>query len=58
MTQEESIKLKPFDVVVSSIENEPTKDLLVKRVTPNGVFCLERIQSTAVLYRFNQIKRQ
>jgi hypothetical protein len=56
MTKEDAMKLQPFDVVVSNIENEQAKDLLVKRVTNNGVFCLERIQSTAVLYKFNQIQ--
>lgn len=58
MTKEEAEKLQPFDVVVSNIANENARDLLVKRVTDNGVFCLERIQSTAILYKFNQIKKQ
>lgn len=58
MTKEEAQKLEPFDVVVSNIEYEANKDLLVKRVTDNGVFCLEKIQSTAVLYKFGQITKQ
>ncbi len=61
MTKDEAQKLQPFDVVVSDIEygvNTPQKDLLVKKVTENGVFCLERVQSTAVLYKFDQIKKQ
>lgn len=49
MTKEEAQKLEPFDVVVSNLDHEPNKDLLVKRVTENGVFCLERIQSTSVM---------
>lgn len=58
MTKEEGQKLQPFDVVVSDLPYDPDKDLLVKRVTENGVFCLERIQSTAVFYKFDQIKKQ
>lgn len=58
MTKEEAKKLQPFDVVVSDIPHESPIDLLVKKVTDNGVFCLERIQSTAVLYKFDQIKKQ
>jgi len=58
MTKEEAQKLQPFDVVVSDLPYDPDKDLLVKRVVEDGVFCLERIQSTAVKYKFNQIKKQ
>lgn len=58
MTKEEAQKLEPFDVVISEKEWRYPKDLLVKRVTENGVFCLERIQSTAVFYEFHQIRRQ
>lgn len=58
MTKEEAQKLQPFDVVVSDIPYENSKDLLVKKVTDIGVYCLERIQSTAVLYKYNQIKKQ
>jgi len=58
MTKEEAQKLEPFDVVVSNLSYEANKDLLVKRVAEHGVFCLERIQSTAVLYKFDQIKEQ
>jgi hypothetical protein len=67
MTKEEAMILQPFDVVVEKIivrdltTNEKqivAIDLLVKKVTDNGVFCLPRIQSTAVLYKFEQIERQ
>ena len=68
MTKEEAMTLQPFDVVVSIEKNYTTlygskpgnimKDVLVKSVTDNGVFCLPRIQSTAVLYKFEQIERQ
>jgi len=58
MTKEKAKKLKAFDVVVSNLSYEKNKDLLVKRVVEHGVFCLERIQSTAVLYKFDQIKEQ
>ena len=57
MTKEEAQKLEPFDVVVSDLSYEQDKDLLIKRVAEHGVYCLERIQSTAVLYKFNQIKK-
>lgn len=58
MTKKEAQELEPFDVVVTNMKFHENKDLLVKKVTENGVFCLERIQSTAVLYKFDQIKRQ
>lgn len=58
MTKEEAQKLKPFDVVVTKDAKEKRQDVLVKRVTDNGVFCLERIQSTAVLFKFDQIEKQ
>jgi hypothetical protein len=58
MTKEQAQELKPFDVVVSDLGYGENKDLLVKQVTDSGVFCIERIQSTAALYKFNQIKKQ
>jgi len=62
MTKEEAMKLQPFDVVVARVPARcggmTNRDLLVKRVTENGVFCLERIQSTAVLYKFEDIEYQ
>ena len=62
MTKEEAMKLQPFDVVVhvNRLPGLETKrfDVLVKKVTDNGVFCLPRIQSTAVLYKFEDIENQ
>ena len=61
MTKEEAMELQPFDVVIG-LERVNTGykniDLLVKRVSDNGVFCLSRIQSTAILYKFENIERQ
>lgn len=65
MTKEEAQKLQPFDVCVAIKpqgwgERREWKnyDVLVKRVTDDGVFVLERIQSTAVLYKFEDLEKQ
>jgi len=62
MTKEQAQTLKPWDVVVFKDKgNKPSyrdTDVLVKRVVENGVFCLPRIQSTAVLYRFEDLEFQ
>ena len=63
MTKEQAQELKPWDVVVArghqyTLTTAQNEDVLVKRVTENGVFCLPRIQSTAVLYKFEDLKFQ
>jgi len=58
MTKEEAQKLQPFDVVVYRTNKGACCDVLVKRVTEDGVFCIDRIQSTAALYRFEDLKFQ
>ena len=53
MTAEEAKQLEPWDVVLYTPTNE---DALVKCVTDSGVFLVFRIQSTAQLCRFEDIK--
>ena len=53
--QKEMDKYEPFDVVVY----KPTGERgLVKRVTEDGVFVLFRIQSTAQLYKFEDLEKE
>jgi hypothetical protein len=62
MTKEQAQKLQPFDVVIYKEkfagDRVYNKDVLVKRVTENGVFCLDKIQSTAALYKFEDLESQ
>ena len=60
MTKEEVQTLKPWDVVVATnyAGYSYFVNVLVKEVTENGVFCLPRIQSTAVLYKFEDLEFQ
>jgi hypothetical protein len=53
MTKEEALQLKPFDMLLYIPTN---KDCLVKRVTDAGIFCIFRIQSTAELCKFEDLK--
>jgi hypothetical protein len=57
MTKDEGLKLKPFDIVIYTDFKGQNYDVLVKSVTENGVFCLERIQSTAVLFKFEDLNK-
>ena len=62
MTKEEAMKLQPFDVVVyvNKLPGLDTKrfDVLVKKVTENGVFCIEGIRPTAVLYKYKDLEQK
>lgn len=58
MTKEEALQLEPFDVVVYTDLNGKSIDVLVKRVTEDGVFILPRIQSIANLVDFKDINKQ
>ena len=56
MTKEKANELQPFDVItIKGKHGQPDQDALVKSVSPYGVFCLLKIQSTAILIPFDQI---
>jgi hypothetical protein len=53
MTKDACQLLEPFDVVIYKPTGE---QCLVKSISENGVFCLFRIQSTAQLCKFEDLK--
>ncbi|MDR0231596.1 MAG: hypothetical protein LBI82_05695 [Dysgonamonadaceae bacterium] len=57
MKKEDAMKLKPFDMVIYMDKSSGKRiDVLVKRVADNGVFGFDKIQSTAALFRFEDLE--